>query len=131
MKQIGHESRKIDTEADYGIDSVLKVGAGYLATSWLFFTATIRQHDHDLIYAFGIFGMVVQIAFATIMHSQRNARCKALNLQTKGFFREAKGDVVVEILNWLLLLAGLWFLFFAIIGMISNIRGVTFHPVSL
>lgn len=119
----------IDTQADCSIDNVLKVGSGYLATSWLFFKETVGQHDPKLVYAFGFFSLLVQIAFARVMSTQRDARCKFLGLPTKGVLRASRGDVVVEILNWLLILVAVCLSLFLLLAIIAILPGIKINPV--
>lgn len=130
-KQAQDNQKPLDTSVDYSIDSVLKIGGAYLTTSWFLLREALIQHDPRPVYSFAIFGVVVQIAFAFVIHAQRDARCKAIGVAAKGFVREDQGDVVIIILNCLAMVLAVSFFLFLLLVVISQLPGITVHPLTL
>jgi hypothetical protein len=120
---------KSSPESNSDFQSVSSIGAGYLAVTWLFTKLILMQSDPRRTYILGSFGMLLQLAFASIFEAQRNARYKQLNMpQSRWPLRKDDGDVVLRMLNCLVAVFLGWIAVFGLITFIASFPNVKVHP---
>jgi hypothetical protein len=110
-----------NTESGSDFKSVTQIGAGYLAVSaylgGLMFSPGADLHK---LSGFAYFGLLIQLAFISILHAQRLERQRVLGRNVgKWASWETKGDVPLVVINCLFGLAGGWMMIWAILGIVG------------